>query len=98
MGGSKKSKAINLITRLFQSVTSVLWRQARLEAWRPALGLVAGWVGLRAVFLASTAVVLCAALVALRLMFMPVKPRDLAGAGSLQPSVHAADVDAMETF
>jgi MFS family permease len=64
----------------------------------PALGLVAGWVGLSAVFLASTAVVLCAAVVALRLMFMTVESQDVAGTGSLQPTAHAAEVDAMETF
>ena len=64
----------------------------------PALGLLAGWAGLGAVFLASTVVVLCAAVVALRLMFMPVKPPELAHPESLQTSVHAADVDAMETF
>jgi len=60
----------------------------------PALGLVAGWAGLNAVFLASTAVVLCAAVVALRLMFMPVQLLELAAAGSRQ----AAEVDVMETF
>ena len=64
----------------------------------PALGLVAGWAGLSAVFLASTAVVLCAAAVAVRLMFVPVPPLEVAGAGSIQSSPHAADVDAMETF
>lgn len=64
----------------------------------PALGLVAGWAGLSAVFLASTAVVLCAALVALWLMFTPMKPQETAGSESVQTSVHAAEVDAMETF
>ena len=64
----------------------------------PALGLVAGWAGLSAVFLASTAVVLCAAVVALRLMFMPMESREVAGAESVQSRAHAADVDAMETF
>jgi predicted MFS family arabinose efflux permease len=37
----------------------------------PALGLIAGWAGLPAVFLASAVVVLCAAGVALRLMRAP---------------------------
>jgi len=35
----------------------------------PALGLIAGWAGLGAVFLASTLTVLCAAAIAVRLLF-----------------------------
>jgi hypothetical protein len=34
----------------------------------PALGLIAGWAGLGAVFLASMLTVLCASVIALRLM------------------------------
>ena len=34
----------------------------------PALGLIAGWAGLRSVFLASTLIVLCATAIAVRLL------------------------------
>ena len=37
----------------------------------PALGLVAGWAGLRAVFLAAALIVLCAAGIATRLLYAP---------------------------
>jgi MFS family permease len=39
----------------------------------PALGLIAGWAGLGSVFLASTLVVLCAAIVAVALLVAPSK-------------------------
>jgi MFS family permease len=45
----------------------------------PALGLVAGWAGLRAVFLAAALVVLGAAVVALRLLYAPVSATAAAG-------------------
>jgi MFS family permease len=61
----------------------------------PALGLVAGWAGLNAVFIASAAVVLCAAIVALRLVFIPVHPYDAIPVRTVE---HAADVAPMETF
>lgn len=64
----------------------------------PALGLVAGWAGLSAIFVASTAVVLCAAVVALRLMFMPVRADEVLDARSTQRPEHAADGATMETF
>jgi MFS family permease len=37
----------------------------------PALGLIAGWAGLGAVFLAGGCIVLCAAVIAARLLFAP---------------------------
>jgi MFS family permease len=64
----------------------------------PALGLIAGWAGLNTVFIASTAIVLCASLVALRLIFMLLQPSrtlDLAGVGVGE---HAGDIAPMETF
>ena len=61
----------------------------------PALGLIAGWSGLPAVFIASAAVVLCAAGVALRLVFMPAQPYDAIHVRTVE---HAADVAPMETF
>jgi MFS family permease len=68
----------------------------------PALGLIAGWTGLNSVFLASAAVVLCAAGVALRLVFIPAHPYGPveAGieAGMHDEGQHAADVAPMETF
>jgi MFS family permease len=64
----------------------------------PALGLVAGWAGLKAVFLASAAVVSCAAVVALRLMFTPVQQNNAVDLASIQRSEHAADILPMETF
>jgi MFS family permease len=64
----------------------------------PALGLVAGWAGLNAVFLASTAVVVCAAVVALRLMFLPLRSEQAIDVTSIQSGAHSADIAAMETF
>src|SRR3982750_1715747 len=64
----------------------------------PALGLVAGWAGLNAVFLASTAVVVCAAVVALRLMFLPLRSEQAIDVTSIQSGTHSADIAAMETF
>jgi MFS family permease len=40
----------------------------------PALGLIAGWVGLGAVFLAGGCIVLCAAAIATRLLVAPARP------------------------
>jgi predicted MFS family arabinose efflux permease len=37
----------------------------------PALGLIAGWGGLSSVFLAGGLIVLCAAVIAARLLFAP---------------------------
>jgi len=48
----------------------------------PALGLVASGTGLRAVFLASTVVVVCSAAVAMRLLYAPALAE--------KPSLHAA--------
>ena len=42
----------------------------------PALGLVASWVGLGAVFLVSALVVLCAAAIAVRLLKAPLKIKE----------------------
>ena len=65
----------------------------------PALGLVAGWADLKAVFLASTLTVACAALIALRLMLMPRGSEEEAVAESgTQSGAQAADVTTMETF
>jgi predicted MFS family arabinose efflux permease len=46
----------------------------------PALGLVAGWAGLRAVFLAAAVIVMGAAAVALRLQCAPLSVREIGGA------------------
>jgi MFS family permease len=64
----------------------------------PALGFVAGWAGLNAVFLASTAVVLCAVVVALRLIFMPAGSEDAIDVQSIQSREHCAEIPTMETF
>jgi predicted MFS family arabinose efflux permease len=37
----------------------------------PALGLIAGWAGLSSVFLAGGVIVLCASIIATRLLFAP---------------------------
>ena len=42
----------------------------------PTLGLIAGSAGLRAVFLAAALIVLCAAAIALRLLYAPQPVRD----------------------
>jgi MFS family permease len=64
----------------------------------PALGLVAGRAGLNAVFLASTVIVSCAMLVALRLIFMPLDPQKPVAAGNANGDIHSDDVATMETF
>ena len=60
----------------------------------PALGLVAGRAGLSAVFLASTAVVLCAGLVAVTLIAAPVEANETVEL----PSIDTAEVAGSETF
>jgi predicted MFS family arabinose efflux permease len=50
----------------------------------PALGLVAGWAGLRAAFLATALIVLGAAVVALRLLYAPASTTPAAQTGDRQ--------------
>jgi len=45
----------------------------------PVLGLIGGWAGLRGVFLAAAMIVLCGAVIPLRLLYLPKPFRDSGG-------------------